>query len=159
MSPHGALSPAAKRTETEHRGSGHQANAHRYALATQRIDCRSLPRTCDVFGANAHSNRPRSQVLQAGYLDDRLQLPRCYGRTRVQKYPLDSIVSEYLDLLRYACRKLPPLLHLSEKSFGHAPLAQRYCQQVRRGHGILDRQVDADASSGRHCVCSVANAE
>ena len=70
-----------------------------------------------------------------------------------------AILDQPLQPLGRARRKRTAALHGLEIVDRHLAAPQRFGQDVRRGHGILDREVDPDPTDRRHRVCRVADAE
>ena len=112
-----------------------------------------------MFGPHPHADCARHQMLNAGYLHDRFQLPRRDGWARVPEDSLHPVVRIDLELLRHAGRKLAPPLHPVLQIFGDGDFAQRIPKQVCRGHRVLNREVDAHAPGGRHGVRGIADAQ
>ncbi len=88
-----------------------------------------------------------------------LQLPWRHRRPGVAEDGLQAFVRVYLQELRDTCGELAPILNARQHRLCNSPLAQRIAQQIGRGDGILNREVDADTSHRRHSVRRIADAQ
>ena len=78
---------------------------------------------------------------------------------RLQRPHEDRVLQDHLHPLRDSGWKLSAPLNRLQLGGGRDAALQRLVQQVRRRHGILNGEVDADAADGRHRVRRVADAK
>ena len=97
--------------------------------------------------------------MHSGNVDRDLQLPWRLRRTGILEYFREKLMSLDLQELGGARGKLAPALDARQQRLGDVSVAKRAGQQVRGGHGILDREVDANSARRRHGMGGVSNAE
>ena len=70
-----------------------------------------------------------------------------------------SVLEEHLQGLRRAGRELATTLDQSKIVIDNRSLKKSGAQDIRRGDGVLYRQIDADAADRRHGVSRIADAQ
>src|SRR4029077_5722418 len=71
----------------------------------------------------------------------------------------NSVLNKYLQALRGASGKLSPALDGVKVSVTHPASCELCRENIRCGYRVLNRQIDADASYGRHRMRGIANAD
>ena len=66
-------------------------------------------------------------------------------------------VSRRLESLRFASGRFATPLNGGQALFAERATLQRRREDVRAGHGVLDREIDPDAADGRHGVGRIAD--
>jgi hypothetical protein len=72
-----------------------------------------------MFGANADSDEPPGQVLDARDTGCDLELPGRFAGTGVREYVFESFVGGHLHELRYARGEFAAALYAGQHSFGY----------------------------------------
>src|SRR3712207_468767 len=113
-----------------------------------------------MLRSDSKSDQPGRDPAQKREVRAQPDQERRRDRARTTQNPRDEpILNEDLNPLRDARRQLAPLLHLTQMDRGEAALTQGRSQPVRRGHGVLDRQIDADSADRRNRMRRIADAE
>ena len=113
-----------------------------------------------MFRADAEADEPRRDSPERWNFSQQAQGERRRERSGAAQHPgNDPALDGDLQPLRHARRPLAPLLDLAQAIDGEVSLPQRFEKNVGCRHGILDREIDADAADRRHGVSGVANAQ
>src|SRR5580658_1077902 len=114
----------------------------------------------NMFGAEAHANKPGWKPAQIWKPLKQLQLPReteWAGAT--QNAPNDPVLNCELQPLCCQGREVPPLLDSLKVLERGGPDMQLWAQDVRRRDRVLDGQIDADSTDWRHRVRCITNTD
>ena len=113
-----------------------------------------------MLGTEAHPDYAGRNPPQNGPAPEQLQRPLKGQRFRAAKDPPDHVVL-YKDLksLRGPSREVPPLLDGVKLAFGGSSLQKFWAEYVRRGHRVLNREIDSHPSDRRHRMCCITDTE
>ena len=111
-----------------------------------------------MLGTKPDPDYARRNPPQNWPAPEQLQRPRKGQRFRAAKDPPDNVVL-YQDLksLRGPSREIPPLLDDMKLAFGRSSLPQYWAEYVRRGHRVLNCQIDSYPSDRRHGMRGIAD--
>ena len=113
----------------------------------------------NVLGTDADSHHSSYNSLQAWNAGNCLKLPRRFcGSTHLEDSRY-SCVREHLDLLRDARRELAPALNQGEREIDGLTCTQIRSDNAGSGDGVLNGEIDANASGWRHGVGGIADAQ
>jgi hypothetical protein len=113
-----------------------------------------------VLGPEAHAEHTRRDTAQRRKPLQELHHERRPWRGLAGEHVADdAILDEELEALRGARRPFAPLLHLVQDFERHRACAQLLPEDVGRGDGVLNGEVDADAADRRHGVRRIADAQ
>ena len=113
-----------------------------------------------MLGSDSDPYQPRRNRLQRGEAGEQPQREGDSQLSRRSEHARDdSVLDQHLNPLGHAGGELAPGLHLPQISFRQAPSSERFGEDVRRRHRILDGEVDPHAADRRHGVGGVADAE
>ena len=113
----------------------------------------------NVLGTDADSHHSSYNSLQAWNAGNCLKLPRRFCRTTHLEDFRYSRVREHLDLLRDARRELAPALNQGERGIDGLTCTQIRSENAGSGDGVLNGEIDANASGWRHGVGGIADAK
>jgi hypothetical protein len=113
----------------------------------------------DVLRPDSDSYEARGEVLDSRDAGCRFELPVRLERAGVREHVLESFVRIHLEELRHARGELATLLDGGEQLIRYLPFPQGTGEQVGGRDRILNGEVDADTTGGRHGVGGVADAQ
>ena len=112
-----------------------------------------------MFGAKTEADEAGGEPPQQRHPSEE---PHREGRRHLcgacQHPAYHPVLQDHLEPLRRARRKLAATLHGLELPLGNRTLEKPRCENVRRGDGVLNREVDPDATDRRHRMSGVADA-
>lgn len=114
---------------------------------------------CDVFRLNPHADKASREVFEAWDSGHNTEYQWSVYSSRIVQDPIENTMGEDLECLRSAHRFLSMMLDLLQAVGCQGVGTQRFRQDVGGCNGILQRDVDSDASNRRHGVRGVANTE
>src|SRR5262249_30843643 len=120
---------------------------------------RKYVRGLDVLGANADADHASRDPAQERPSLQQPERPRDTKETARREYPGEhAVLHEHLYALSQSGRQLTAALNALQIVNRRTALSQGPGQEVRRGNSILNGEVDADPTNGRHGVRRVADA-
>jgi len=113
-----------------------------------------------MFGAEAHADEARWNSPEQRIPIEEAHGTRDLDRSlRLQCPDENGVLHDHLHPLSDSGREFSAPLNRLQLRSRRDPALQRLVKQVRCGHGILNGEVDADATNRRHGVRRVADAQ